>query len=147
MPLFAAQAKILQRLETGATGLVIRPAETVRSVLENKQADKSLYLMLHRYTPGADDDGSSRVWDEYWMTVVALKHVGGADKTERLQAAAGPYLSKVLALLDGWTCRPEALGRIEAVPGLDPLITDGYGYFPLLFKVCTQTEFAQDSNY
>ncbi len=147
MALFGAQPKLLARLEDGDTGLTVRPAETMQAMLESKQGDKMLYLMLYRYRPADGDHGSSRLWDEYWMAVVSLKHVGAAERAERLNDAAGPYLSKIAGLLDGWTCRPEALGRIEVVPGPDPLITDGYGYYPLLFKLRSQTEQSQDSDY
>lgn len=147
MPLLAAQSKLLARLEAGNTGLTVRPAETMQAMVESKQGDKSLYVMLYRYRPVESDNGSARLWDEYWMTVVALKHVGGAERAERLRDSAGPYLNKIVALLDGWTARPEVLGRLEAVPGPDPLITDGYGYYPLLFKLQSLTEFAPDPGY
>lgn len=144
MGLFAAQTKLLARLQFAETGLLIRPAETVRSVLESKQQDRTLYLMLHRYRPSQDDHGSSRVWDEDWMTVLALKYVGGPDRAAQLQAEAAPYLNQVIGLLDGWVCRPEVLGPVKAIPGPDPLITDGYGYFPLLFRLRTQTASAEN---
>lgn len=145
--LFAAQPKIIDRLVDGLDGLSVKPAETVQSIVEGKQSDKTLYLMLHRYKPLADDHGTARQWEEYWMTVLAVKTVGGAEKADRAAKAAGPILTQVLALLDGWTCRPEVLGRIDAVQPPDPLITDGYAYYPLLFKWRSQTEQAADSNY
>lgn len=145
--LFAAQPKIIDRLEGGLDGLSVKPAETVQSIVEGKQSDKTLYLMLHRYKPLDDDHGTARQWQEEWMTVLAVKAVGGADKAERAAKAAGPILTQVLALLDGWTCRPEVLGRIEVVPAPDPLITDGFAYYPLLFKWRSQTDQAADSAY
>lgn len=148
MPLFAAQPKIIARLEDGlADAVVVKPAETVKGIVEGKQTDKTLYLMLHRYRPAQDDHGASRLWDEQWMTVLALKSVGAGNRSARVAEMAGPILDQVLALLDGWSCKPEIVSTISVLSAPDPLITDGYSYFPLLFTWRSQTEQAEPPAY
>ena len=67
------------------------------------------------------------------------QHVGAAA----IRNAAAALLAEVMAALDGWRC-PGAVGLVRASDPPAPLVTAGFGYFPLAFAVDTVTAGAEE---
>lgn len=116
--------------------------EDLAGVKEKGQVTPALHVVLHSYRPLSDDDGSSSRWQEIWLVVAVVKNVRQNAGTGAIRNAAAPLLAEAVAALDGWRC-PGSLGLVRAIDPPTPLITDGFGYFPLAFSVQTVTAGAE----
>ena len=127
-----------------AAGDNIFTTEDLAGVKEKGQVTPALHVVLHSYRPLSDDDGSGSRWQEVWLVVAVVKNVRQNAGTGAIRNAAAALLAEAVAALDGWRC-PGALGLVRAIDPPAPLITDGFGYFPLAFAVQTVTAGAEDS--
>ena len=127
-----------------AAGDNIFTTEDLAGVKEKGQVTPALHIVLHSYRPLSDDDGSGTRWREIWLVVAVVKNMRQKVGTEAVRNAAAALLAETVAALDGWRC-PGTVGLLRATDPPAPLITDGFGYFPLAFEVQTVTTGAEDS--
>lgn len=113
---------------------VVQSAEDIEGVLESSQVSGSAYIVLGRYTPISNDGGGITRWRETWLVVSVVKFVRQGDSVQTMRSLAAPLLAEVLAAVDGWRIPGVTVGQITPVPGPDPLISKGFGYFPLAFS-------------
>lgn len=115
--------------------------EDLAGVKERSQVTPAVHLVLHSYEPAGDDNGDSTLWRAVWIVVVAVKHQrqGVGARAVRESSPASTLLQEVIGALDGWYC-PGTVGRVRAIKPPAPLITDGFGYFPLAFAVESVTD-------
>lgn len=113
--------------------------EDLAGVKERGQVHPALHVVLHSYRPLSDDDGGCSRWREIWLVVALVKNARQNAGTGYVRLAAAPLLAEAVAALDGWRC-PGVVGLVRAIDPPNPLITDGFGYFPLAFAVETVTE-------
>jgi len=118
--------------------------ETLAGVKEKGQVTPALHVVLHSYRPLSDDDGSRSRWQEVWLVVAVVKQVRQNVGALAVRSAAAGLLAEAVAALDGWRC-PGTLGLVRAIDPPAPLITDGFGYFPLAFAVQTLTVGTEDA--
>lgn len=114
-------------------------AESLAGVKEKTQVTPALHVVLHSYQPLSDDEGSSSRWREIWLVVAVVKNARQNIGTQGVRQAAAALLAEAMAALDGWRC-PGTIGLVRAIAPPAPLITDGFGYFPLAFEVQVVTE-------
>ncbi|HQU77989.1 MAG TPA: hypothetical protein PLU47_00830 [Azonexus sp.] len=112
--------------------------EDLAGVKEKGQVTPALHIVLHSYQPLSDDEGSGTRWREIWLVVAVVKNVRQNVGTQAVRQAAASLLAETVAALDGWRC-PGAVGLLRSIQPPAPLITDGFGYFPLAFEVQTVT--------
>lgn len=112
-------------------------------VKEKSQVTPALHVVLHSYQPLSDDDGSSSRWREIWLVVVVVKNARQNVGAQAVRNEAPPLLAEVVAALDGWRC-PGCIGLVRAIDPPAPLITDGFGYFPLAFATQVVSDGAED---
>lgn len=139
-PLFDARLKA--RCPTAEDNIF--STEDLAGVKEKSQVAPALHIVLHSYQPLSDDEGSGTRWREIWLVVAVVKNARQKVGSEAVRNAAAGLLAEVVAALDGWRC-PGAVGLVRAIAPPNPLITDGFGYFPLAFEVQTVTAGAEDS--
>lgn len=116
--------------------------EDLAGVKERTQVTPALHVVLHSYRPLSDDEGACSRWREIWLVVAIVKNARQHAGTAGVRLAAAPLLAEAVAALDGWRC-PGSVGLVRAIDPPNPLITDGFGYFPLAFAVETVTEGAE----
>lgn len=108
-------------------------------VKEARQVTPALHVVLHSYQPLSDDYGSTSRWRETWLVVVVVKNVRQGVGAQAVRDEAPALLAETLAALDGWRC-PGTVALVRAVAPPAPVITDGFGYFPLAFAVQTVSD-------
>lgn len=115
--------------------------EGLAGVKERSQVTPALHLVLAGYQPKDDDAGDTSLWKTTWLVVAVVKNQrqGVGARAVREASPAAALLKEVIAALDGWRC-PGTVGRVRAIPPPGPLITDGFGYFPLAFAVESVTD-------
>lgn len=145
MPLLAAGPQLEARLKAKCptAGDNIFATADLANVKEKAQVTPALHLVLHSYQPLSDDEGSSSRWREVWLVVAVVKNVRQKVGTQAVRDDAVALLAETMAALDGWRC-PGAVGLVRAITPPAPMITDGFGYFPLAFEVQTVTTGAED---
>jgi len=146
MALLDAGPQIEARLKAKcpAVGDNVFSSEDLAGVKEKGQVTPALHVVLHSYRPLSDDEGSGTLWREIWLVVAVVKNMRQKVGTEAVRNAAAALLDETVAALDGWRC-PGSVGLLRATDPPAPLITDGFGYFPLAFEVQTVTAGAEDS--
>ena len=145
MPLLDAEPLLVDRLKAACpavSGNVFAAAD-LAAVQEAGQVTPALHVVLHHYRKLDDDAGSGTLWRETWLVVACVKNVRQHVGAAAIRNAAGALLAEVMAALDGWRC-PGAVGLVRAIDPPAPLVTDGFGYFPLAFAVNTVTTGAED---
>jgi len=127
------------RAQCPAAGDNVFTTATLAGVKEKSQVTPALHLVLHSYRPIADDDGSGSLWRVIWLVVAVVRNARQNAGTAPIQDAAGDLLAQAVGALDGWRC-PGTVGKLRAIDPPNPLITDGFGYFPLAFSVDVVTD-------
>lgn len=146
MPLLDAEPLLIDRLKAAClsvSGNVFAAAD-LAAVKEAGQVTPALHVVLHHYRKLDDDYGSGTLWRETWLVVACVKNVRQHVGAAAIRNAAAPLLAEVMAALDGWRC-PGSVGLVRAIDPPGPLVTDGFGYFPLAFAVNTVTAGAEDN--
>ncbi len=110
--------------------------ESLAGVNERSQTTPALHLVMHSYRPLRNVDGATSNWRTVWLVIVVVKHArqGVGARSVAEVSPASQLIKEVVSALDGWRC-PGALGRMRAIDPPAPLITAGFGYFPLAFEV------------
>ena len=128
-----------------ALGNVFSTADLV-GVKEARQATPALHVVLHSFQPVEDDGASDNRWREIWLVVAVVKQVRQGTGARAVRDAAPELLRETLAALDGWRC-PGTVGFVRAISPPGPVITDGFGYFPLAFTSHVVTDGVQDNDF
>lgn len=131
------EARLLE-LCPAAEGNVFSTAD-LKGVVEAKQVTPALHVVIHSYKPVEDTHGADNRWRETWLVIAVVKHVRQNAGAGAIRDAAPQILKEALAALDGWKC-PGTVNLVRAVAPPDPLITAGFGYFPLAFSVQVVTD-------
>lgn len=139
-PLLEARIRLLCK----SAGDNVFTSADLAGVRERAQVTPALHLVMHSYKPLSDDTGSSSRWQETWLVVAVVKNVRQNAGAGAVRDDAVALLAETMAALDGWKC-PGAVGLVRAIAPPQPLITDGFGYFPLAFSVITLTEGVEDA--
>lgn len=139
-PLLEARLKAL----CPAAGDNIFATADLAGVREKAQVTPALHLVLHSYKPLSDDEGSSSRWQETWLAIAVVRNARQNVGAQAVRDEAPALLAEAMAALDGWHC-PGTVGLVRAIAPPPPLITDGFGYFPLAFAVNTVTAGAEDA--
>lgn len=145
MALLDAESLLIARLKAACpsvSGNVFAAAD-LAAVKEAGQVNPALHVVLHHYRKLDDDTGSGTLWRETWLVVACVKNVRQNVGASAIRNAAGALLAEAMAALDGWRC-PGAIGLVRAIDPPGPLVTDGFGYFPLAFAVNTVTAGAEE---
>ncbi|MFZ2269043.1 MAG: hypothetical protein WAV95_15820 [Azonexus sp.] len=137
----------LREVCTAAGGNIFQ-AESLAGVKESAQVTPALHLVLGPYRPTSNDGTSSTIWETIWFVVAVVKNQrqGKGAKAVREDSGAGLLLQQAIAALDGWQC-PGTIDLVHAVPPPPPLITAGFGYFPLAFETKCVTDGAPFTGY
>ena len=145
MPLLQAGPLLESRLKAKcpAAGDNVFSTADLAGVKEARQVTPALHVVLHSYQPLSDDGGSSSRWREVWLVVAVVKNVRQGVGAQAVRDDAAALLAETVAALDGWRC-PGAVGFVRAIAPPAPVITDGFGYFPLAFEVQTVTAGTED---
>lgn len=146
MALLAAGPLIESRLKAKcpAAGDNVFSTADLAGVKEKSQTTPALHVVLHSYQPASDDNGSSSRWREIWLIVAVVKNVRQGVGAQAVRDDAAALLAETVAALDGWRCAG-TVGLVRAIAPPQPMITDGFGYFPLAFEVQTVTDGAEDA--
>jgi len=146
MALLDAEPLLVDRLKAkcpAVSGNVFAAAD-LAAVQETGQVTPALHVVLAGYRKLDDDAGSGTLWRETWLVVACVKNVRQHVGASAIRNAAAALLAETMAALDGWRC-PGAAGLVRAIDPPAPLVTDGFGYFPLAFAVNTVTAGAEDA--
>ena len=127
-----------------AEGNIFSTAD-LAGVKEARQVTPALHVVLHSFQPVADDGQSDSRWREIWLVIAVVKQVRQGTGARAVRYAAPELLRETIAALDGWRC-PGSIGPLRAIAPPAPLITEGFGYFPLAFanQVVTDGAIQQD---
>lgn len=145
MALLEADGHIVARLKArcpSATGGVFSTAD-LAGVKEGAQKNAAMHVVLHSYSPPANDGEGTSVWQEIYLVVIVVNNARQHVGSEAIRQAAVLPLKEALAALDGWRC-PGTIGSMSAINPPNPMITDAFGYFPLAFAVKCVTEGCND---
>lgn len=135
----------LNALCPSAQGNVFSTAD-LASVKEAQQVTPALHVVLHSYQPVENDGAGDNRWREIWLVIAVVKNVRQGTGAKAVRDTAPPLLSEVVAALDGWRC-PGTVGLVRAVPPPQPMITSGFGYFPLAFSNDVVTDGAENNDF
>lgn len=141
MALLDAEILLVERLKAqcpAVSGNVFAAAD-LAAVKEGVQVTPALHVVLHSYRKLDDDTGGGTLWRETWLVVACVKNVRQNVGAAAIRNDARALLAEAIAALDGWRC-PGAAGLVRAIDPPQPLVTDGFGYFPLAFAVPVVTE-------
>lgn len=135
MGLLDAGEKIEDRLRNKCTSAkLVASADSLADVKESAQTNESIYVVTHSYKPGDSSGLPDRKWEEVYLVVVAVQNVSQTGSSSLLRKQASVLLAEVISALDGWRCQPEFAGPLVSIPGPTPLVSTGWGYFPLAFQ-------------
>lgn len=144
MDLLASGPHIEARLraKTRAAGDNIFTTADLAGVKEKSQVTPALHLVLHGYQPLSNDGAGDSRWRVIWLVVAVVRNARQNAGAAPIQGDAGALLAETIGALDGWRC-PGTSKDMEAIDPPNPLITDGFGYFPLAFAVEVVTDGAE----
>lgn len=130
-PLIAA--RLLEKCPA-ARGNVFQ-TEDLDGVKARSQVTPALHQVLAYYQPIKNDSGETTKWKTTWLVIAVVKNQrqGVGVKAAVEDSGAGQMLQEVIAALDGWRV-PGGVGLVRAVRPPNPVIIDGFGYFPLAFE-------------
>jgi len=145
--LLEAGELILERLrqKCPSVGDNVFSTEDLKGVQEASQVAPALHVVPFGYVP-ADQAGGDVLWNETWLVVAVVKHVGRKDRVMARQSAAVPILAEALAALSGW--RVEVSGSVSGlsvVPGPRPMNSASHAYFPLAFAVSSHSKGCEEA--
>jgi len=83
---------------------------------------------------GARGHGSVQVVDQIWMVIIAVAHYSGGVNPAPMQAAAGPIIAQVLALLGGWQPPLTNVRPLIRIPGPAASYPTGRALYPLTYS-------------
>lgn len=131
--LMAAEALIVARLRAELeAGMHVITAQDLGKVSERAQRTPAVHVVYAG--PDITDDGTMVEIVETWYTVVAVRQVADQVGGQGAREDAAPLLNAVWEALFGWV--PGA-GYKELQPITPPAAgyTDGFGYYPLAWRV------------
>lgn len=138
----ALENLILTRLsstEAGISASILTSAD-LAGVAEGAQPTPAVHVLYDGYTPQFEaGSGALQQIEQRWLTVVAVRNVRRIRTGASAREAAGPLIMAVLLALTGWRASDDFTAlRLAAAP--DPVISQGYGYFPLAWTTQFEAE-------
>jgi hypothetical protein len=126
------EGMILDRLRTAVPSIVrLLTVAELADLAEGALPVPAVHVIYGGYSPEFETgSGTLQQIQQTWLTAVSVRNVRHPRTGAGVRQDAGPLIMTVLQSLSGW--RPsEDFTALRLASAPDPVITQGYGYFPL----------------
>jgi hypothetical protein len=136
----AAEALIIQRLQSQVPGMKALSAADLADVAEAKQTTPAFHVLYHGdRLVDAQGRGQAQAVAQRWMIVITVRTARDQGKGGAARNTAGPHLDAALKALSGWE-PDQSHGALRRVAAPRPVYSKGgFAYFPLAFETVVET--------